>query len=105
MGALTTVRANLLDERRRRPMRAAEIAAALGGAHRSGEWHRCICPVHQSSGPTLAMRDGPRGFIAHCHAGCARDDILAELSRLGLLDSNGLADPADPAMLEHHREA
>src|SRR5690242_21903134 len=38
-------------------MTAAPIAAALGGGYRSGVWHRCICPVHQSSGPTLALRD------------------------------------------------
>src|SRR3954471_20351205 len=88
-------------------MPAAEIAAALGGAYRSGAWHRCRCPVHQSRGPTLALRDGPRGLIAHCHAGCARDDILAELSRLGLLDSNSNS-PArlpDSAELDRQREA
>src|SRR4051795_10783278 len=86
-------------------MTAAPIAAALGGAHRSGEWHRCICPVHQSSGPTLALHDGPRGLIVHCHAGCSRDDVLAELSRLRLLDSNGPAGPPGPAERERQREA
>ena len=38
-------------------MNAAEIAAALGGRYRSGEWSRCMCPVHQSNGATLALRD------------------------------------------------
>ncbi len=42
-------------------MTAAEIAAALGGGHRSGAWWRCRCPVHGSRGPTLALRDHERG--------------------------------------------
>src|SRR4051794_31898623 len=80
------------------------LAVALGGDYRSGAWHRCRCPVHQSGGPTLALRDGPRGLIVHCHAGCSRDDVLAELSRLGLLDGNGRVGPPDPAELERRRE-
>jgi putative DNA primase/helicase len=63
---------------------AAEIAAALGGAHRSSGWWRCRCPVHQSRGATLALRDGGRALIVKCFAGCSRRDVLAELGRLGL---------------------
>jgi putative DNA primase/helicase len=66
-------------------MRAADIAAALGGACRSGGWYRCRCPVHRSAGPTLALRDGDHGLVAVCHAGCARDDILAALRDRGLV--------------------
>jgi hypothetical protein len=105
MGVLATFRADALDERRRYPMIAAEIAAALGGACRSGGWYRCRCPVHQSTGPTLALRDGPRGLIAHCHAGCSRDDVLAELGRLGPIDGAGSAEPPNPAELARQREA
>lgn len=67
-------------------MRAAEIAAELGRAYRSGQWWRCRCPVHDSRGATLALRDSGRGFIAVCHAGCLRVEILAELRRRGLID-------------------
>ena len=69
-------------------MIAAEIAAALGAACRSGDWWRCLCPVHGSRtgrSATLALRDGEHGIIAVCHAGCSRPDILAELRRRGLL--------------------
>jgi hypothetical protein len=59
---------------------AAEIAAALGGARRSGGWWRCCCPVHQSRGATLALRDGVRGVIVKCFAGCDPRDELAALS-------------------------
>jgi hypothetical protein len=51
--------------------------------------------VHASRGATLALRDGDRALIAVCHAGCSRADILAELSRLHLLD--GPADFRPPA--------
>jgi hypothetical protein len=75
---------------------AAEIAVALGGAHRSGAWWRCRCPVHGSRGATLALRDG-RGVIVHCWAGCDARDVLAELGRRGLLGGA----PHD----RHHRPA
>jgi putative DNA primase/helicase len=69
-------------------MTAAEIATALGAAHRSGEWWRCLCPVHGSrSGhsPTLAIRDGDRGLIVKCWAGCDRQNVVAELRRRRLI--------------------
>jgi hypothetical protein len=68
-------------------MKAAEIASLLGGAHRSGAWWRCRCPVHNSRGATLTLRDGERGLIAHCHAGCTPADILAELRCRELIQS------------------
>jgi putative DNA primase/helicase len=67
-------------------MSAAAIASRLGPAYRSGDWWRCRCPAHGSAGSTLALRDGPRGLVAYCHAGCPRADIVGALDRLGLLD-------------------
>ena len=70
---------------------AAEIAAALGSSHRSGEWWRCVCPVHGSRtghSATLALKDGEKGLIVVCHAGCNRRDVLAELRRRRLIDSH-----------------
>jgi hypothetical protein len=78
-------------------MTAANIARALGAAHRSGRWWRCICPVHGSRtgrSATLALQDGHCGLAVHCHAGCDPRDILAELRRRGLLD--GLKDRPRP---------
>jgi putative DNA primase/helicase len=79
-------------------MIAAKIAAALGGAHRSGAWWRCRCPAHGSRGATLALRDGACGLIAKCHAGCDLRDVLAELRRRGLINGgdrgSGNAAPA-----------
>ena len=64
----------------------AVVAARLGRAYRSGSWWRCRCPVHGSAGATPAPIDGDWGLIAHCHAGCPRADITAELRR-GFLDA------------------
>jgi hypothetical protein len=45
------------------------------------------------------LRDHPRGLAVHCHAGCSRDDVLAELRRRGLLA--GHSDGARPAVTPH----
>jgi putative DNA primase/helicase len=67
-------------------MTAQEIAAALGGAQRSGAWWRCRCPVHSSRGPTLALRDGDWGGLAiKCFGGCTSREVYSELRRRGLL--------------------
>ena len=89
-------------------MTAAEIAAACGGARRSGQWWRCICPVHGSRtgrSLSLALRDHARGVALFCHAGCSRDDMIAELRRRGLLvDIGGGARPALVAARNNDRD-
>ncbi len=77
-------------------MIAAKIAAALGGAYRSGGWWRCRCPVHASQGATLALRDGDRALIVKCWAGCDPRDVLAELRRRGLIGGDAANDPVRP---------
>src|SRR4029077_20183056 len=69
----------------------------------AGEWWRCRCPSH--GGMSLALRDTPRGLIIHCHAGCRRDDVLAALRGLGLVDDAGTRRSASPCELEQFREA
>jgi hypothetical protein len=90
-------------------VRAADIAVALGSARRSGQWWRCVCPVHRSRtgrSLSLALRDGDRGFVVHCHAGCSRVDILAELRRLRLIgdDRRSEASANDRADDRYDRE-
>jgi AAA domain/Toprim domain len=88
-------------------MSAATIARALGGtASGTNGWYRTHCPVHQSKGLTLAIRDGRHGLIVKCHGGCSRADILAELTRLGLIVADGLDKPApDPEEVARRYEA
>lgn len=92
-------------------MTASGIAVALGSAHRSGAWWRCICPVHGSRtgrSATLAIRDGACGPIVHCHYGCGAPEILGELRRRGFLDGRAerhdLSPSATPATDPRQRE-
>ena len=65
-------------------MSAAEIAAALGDAHREGHSWRCRCPLH--GGRSLTVRDGKGGqVLLTCWGGCDRLEVLAELRHLLLL--------------------
>ena len=66
---------------------AADTARALGGGASSGSWSRCVCPIHGGDRLTLALRDSEQGLIVHCHAGCTRERIFAELHRRGLRDN------------------
>lgn len=51
-----------------------------------GKWHgsyaMCLCPAHADGEPSLSLRQGDRGIIVHCFAGCQPDDILRELRRV-----------------------
>jgi hypothetical protein len=80
-------------------MTAAPIAAALGGAHRSGGWWRCVCQVHGSRtgrSSTLALRDGDRTLIVKCWARCHPRDVFTELRRQELITDDLAASLAPP---------
>jgi hypothetical protein len=63
-------------------MSAAEIAKALGG-HRAGGQFLVRCPCHRDASPSLAVRDGAKGLLLYCHAGCDFRDVADSLRRLG----------------------
>src|SRR3546814_19282255 len=42
----------------------------------------CRCPAHADKNPSLALRQGDRGILVTCFAGCERSDVLRELSRV-----------------------
>src|SRR5271155_3641464 len=88
-------------------MTAAGIAKALCATRRSGTWWRCRCPVHGSAGASLAVRDGERGLIVRCWAGCQSRDVLAALRSRGLLcaEADGNETPHDPEAEQRRREA
>ncbi len=57
------------------------IVAALGG-----RWHgyhaMCCCPSHDDRTPSLSLRQGDRGILVTCFAGCDSTDVLRALRRL-----------------------
>jgi len=63
------------------PYTLDERAARAAGAVLQGAELRMPCPVHDSSPETLAIRQGDRAPLWHCHAGCdpvaVRDGLLA----------------------------
>lgn len=60
-----------------------DLVGALGGT-----WHgnvaTCRCPAHSDKTPSLSIRQGDRGLLVTCFAGCGPNDILRELARIPL---------------------
>ena len=58
-----------------------DIVGALGGV-----WHgfvaSCRCPAHSDKTPSLSLRQGDRGILITCFAGCHAEDVLRELRRV-----------------------
>ena len=70
-------------------MSAAAIAAALGGARRSGRGWLVRCPAHNDHNPSCSLSDGDNGkLLVKCWAGCDGRDVLAALRERGLLAEN-----------------
>jgi hypothetical protein len=58
-----------------------DLVGALGGTW-SCNAALCRCPAHDDHSPSLSIRQGDRGFLVHCYAGCDRIDVIRELSRV-----------------------
>jgi hypothetical protein len=58
-----------------------DLVAALRGT-----WHgyvaMCRCPAHADHTPSLSLRQGDRGVLVTCFAGCDPADVLRELRRV-----------------------
>jgi hypothetical protein len=65
--------------------RARTIAMALGGCTGPGPNgdYLCLCPAHPDTTPSLSLKDGDSGLLAHCFAGCSNPAIFAAMARLG----------------------
>ena len=57
------------------------LVRRLGGTW-SGDTAMCACPAHADRTPSLSIRQGDRGILVTCHAGCDASDVLRELSRI-----------------------
>lgn len=57
------------------------LVGTLGGSW-SGNIAMVRCPVHDDSKPSLSIRQGDRGILVTCFAGCDRRDVLRELRRI-----------------------
>lgn len=55
-----------------------DLVGALGGSW-SGYRAMCRCPSHADATPSLSLRQGDRGILVHCFAGCEAVDVLRDL--------------------------
>jgi putative DNA primase/helicase len=66
---------------------AAAIAEALAGCPvkrlKGGNYLVC-CPAHDDTSPSLSLRDGDRGLIVHCFAGCEARDVYRAIRGKGV---------------------
>lgn len=69
------------------------LVARLGGKW-SGSTAMCRCPAHADRTPSLAIRQGDRGILVTCHAGCDPTDVLRAVHRVTNLPRIGPAQEA-----------
>lgn len=58
-----------------------DLVGTLGGSW-SGNVAMVRCPAHDDREPSLSLRQGDRGILVTCFAGCDRMDVLRELRRI-----------------------
>jgi putative DNA primase/helicase len=63
---------------------ARTIADALVGKRQSDGGYMCLCPAHDDKTPSLSLKDGDKGVLVYCHAGCSQEAVIAALSAKGL---------------------
>jgi len=73
-----------------------DLVGALGGTW-SGYVAMCRCPAHNDGSPSLSIRQGDRGILVTCFAGCAREDVLRELRRVRPGKHYPSPDPSNPS--------
>src|ERR1041385_8641820 len=65
-------------------MTAAELAERLGGKRVGSSW-KALCPAHNDQHtPNLNIKDGDKGVVFHCFAGCTQEAVLAALADRGI---------------------
>src|SRR3546814_5684635 len=71
---------------RRPSQELIDLVGALGGT-----WHgrtaMCLCPAHAARTPSLSIRQGDRGILVPCFAGCDREAVLRSEEHTSALKS------------------
>jgi hypothetical protein len=61
-------------------MTAEDLLPHLEAVRRGSRGYRARCPAHDDKTPSLSIREGKRGLLIHCFAGCSLDEVTAALS-------------------------
>ena len=60
-------------------MTVSDFLARLTDVRKHGNYWKARCPGHEDDHASLSVAEGRKGIVAKCHAGCAIQDILAEM--------------------------
>ncbi len=60
-------------------MKAEEVLPRLEKARRSGRGFTALCPAHSDGHPSLSIREGDRGILIRCWAGCSIESVCRAL--------------------------
>ena len=71
-------------------MDARSLTHALDGRW-LGSYGLAKCPAHEDRTPSLAISDGERGLLWHCHAGCGQAEVLSSLTQKQLFSARPVA--------------
>ena len=68
---------------------AAQVAARLDKRRETPQGWQCCCPAHEDETPSLSLKDGDKGLVWKCHAGCDQRTVgEAIAARLGIAVSD-----------------
>lgn len=60
-------------------MSITEILDRLTSVIRSRDGWVARCPAHPDRSPSLSIREGEKGILLYCHAGCRLEDIASAM--------------------------
>jgi len=60
-------------------MTLSDILGRLDSVKGSGSKYTARCPAHEDGHNSLAVAQGDKGIVIHCHAGCDKERVLALL--------------------------
>ena len=56
-----------------------DLLQRLEGVKKSGVGFVARCPAHEDREPSLSIREGEKGIVLHCHAGCPTEAVCAAI--------------------------
>src|SRR5438132_8660441 len=80
-----------------------ELLSRLDGVRKSGRGYMTRCPAHDDRSPSLSVREGERGLLVTCFAGCSLADICAALGMSPAQLFYDADSPVDQAAIQRER--
>jgi hypothetical protein len=56
-----------------------DLLSRLEGVRRTGRGWKAQCPAHSDNDPSLSVREGDKGILLKCWAGCSYAEVLAAI--------------------------